>query len=61
MTKIERIEYMLREEQAVPERDEAGVINPRGVDSAVKCRQIQDCLSILKSEDVDEVKNQHLT
>lgn len=49
MTKLERIKNLLNE-VSVPDKDDAGVIDPKGVDGSVRRKAIQDCLNILERE-----------
>jgi len=45
-----RIIKMLEQEERTPEKDAAGIITAKGIDSAVRRLAIQDCLRIVREE-----------
>lgn len=48
MSKIDRIEAMLRMEEQTPEKDDAGICIPKGLDSAIRAKAFNECLKVLK-------------
>lgn len=53
-SRLERLQKMLADELAVPIRDAAGIINPKGVDSAHRAVGMQRMLNAI-TEDSEEV------
>lgn len=45
-----RIIKMLQQEEAIPEKDDAGIITAKGIDSQVRQQAIKDCLKIVREE-----------
>lgn len=56
MTVVERIQHMLDMDCRVPVRDEAGVITPQGIDSAVRQKTLEDCLKVAKEVECSQSK-----
>lgn len=48
MTAIERIKELLAAEEGVPEKDNANIYNPNGIDSSVRKRVLNECISVLE-------------
>jgi len=51
-----RIIKMLENEQSIPEKDGAGIITAKGIDSQVRRQAIGDCLKIVREETVKSDK-----
>ncbi len=45
-----RIIKMLEQEERIPEKDGAGIIMAKGIDSQVRAQAIRDCLKIVQDE-----------
>jgi hypothetical protein len=51
MSTVERIQAILDCEVRVPDKDNAGIITPEGVDSKVRIDTLKECLKIAQSEE----------
>lgn len=47
---IPRLQRLLASEEAIPEKDAAGVIDPKGVDAKARVQAVKDCISIVTEE-----------
>ena len=58
MTPVERVTRMLEMEAQMPQKDEAGIYIPSGLDAAIKVKSYEECLKIMRSEERNETRTE---
>jgi len=47
---ITRLQLLLAKEELILVKDNAGIIDPKGIDSKIRSQTIKDCIRIVKEE-----------